>query len=285
MDIETIKKHIDDVLIETDFPELGEKKRGKVRDVYDQKDKLVLIATDRYSAFDRNLALIPFKGEILTQITKFYLQKNLKMHDIGHVFMISPKGKMFVDPPKFENLEVVANLPQLKERIKEKLGLYLEGMKKNQKFDKPVITPTTKFEAHDRPLSGKIILEEKILPPEIWKKACEITLKLFARGQEIALQRGLILVDTKYEFGLDENGNIMLIDEIHTPDSSPVKAWNLRISTKNSCVCGSGKIATLITMKNCRKPRRTWWRSFPEDTYRFTSKSPAKVSSTIFRCR
>ena len=231
MDIETIKKHIDDVLIETDFPELGEKKRGKVRDVYDQKDKLVLIATDRYSAFDRNLALIPFKGEILTQITKFWFDQTKDI--VQNHFLASPDPNVIVAkkctvlPVEMVVRGYITGVTgtstwTLYQKGQRDFGDFVlpDGMKKNQKFDKPVITPTTKFEAHDRPLSGKIILEEKILPPEIWKKACEITLKLFARGQEIALQRGLILVDTKYEFGLDENGNIMLIDEIHTPDSS-----------------------------------------------------------------
>jgi len=105
-------------------------------------------------------------------------------------------------------------------------------MKKNQKLDKPVLTPTTKFETHDRPLTSKIILEEKIMTPKIWQKVSDIALKLFTRGQELALERGLILVDTKYEFGFDESGKVILIDEIHTPDSSrywQAKTYQTRI--------------------------------------------------------
>ena len=94
------------------------------------------------------------------------------------------------------------------------------GMKKNQKLEKPVLTPTTKHETHDRNLTSKMILEEKLMSPELWQKISDIALQLFTRGQEIALEKGLILVDTKYEFGLDDGGEVILIDEIHTPDSS-----------------------------------------------------------------
>ncbi|MEK7140509.1 MAG: phosphoribosylaminoimidazolesuccinocarboxamide synthase, partial [Patescibacteria group bacterium] len=95
-----------------------------------------------------------------------------------------------------------------------------DGMKKNQKLDKPVITPTTKFEAHDRNLTAKMIQEERLLTKDVWEKISDLALKLFARGQEVARKHGLILVDTKYEFGFASDGEIILIDEIHTPDSS-----------------------------------------------------------------
>jgi len=95
-----------------------------------------------------------------------------------------------------------------------------DGMKKNQKLEKPVLTPTTKSDEHDRPVSGKEIVVEGMLDQATWDNVSGIALKLFQRGQEIANSKGLILVDTKYEFGQDENGNIILIDEIHTPDSS-----------------------------------------------------------------
>ena len=95
-----------------------------------------------------------------------------------------------------------------------------DGMKKNQKLEQPVLTPTTKADDHDRPLNTKDIIEQKIVPAELWKELSETAVKLFKRGQELALEHGLILVDTKYEFGLADNGKLMLIDEIHTPDSS-----------------------------------------------------------------
>jgi phosphoribosylaminoimidazole-succinocarboxamide synthase len=95
-----------------------------------------------------------------------------------------------------------------------------DGMKKNQKLDKPVLTPTTKSDEHDRPVSSKEIVAEKMVEPEVWEKMSAAAIALFERGQKIAFEHGLILVDTKYEFGLDENGQVTLVDEIHTPDSS-----------------------------------------------------------------
>ena len=231
MDIKLIEEHIDDVLKETDFPKLGTKKVGKVRDVYEQKDKIILIATDRYSAFDRNLALIPFKGEILTQITKFWFNET---RDIvaNHVISIPDPNVVLAKKCTVLPVEMVVRgyitgvtataLWVNYQNGQRDFGDFTlpEGMKKNQKLDKYVLTPTTKFEAHDRNLTSKMILDEEMLTPEVWKKISDITLKLFARGQKVALERGLILVDTKYEFGLTDDDEVILIDEIHTPDSS-----------------------------------------------------------------
>lgn len=231
MEIEKIKEHIDDVLIETNFTELGEKKVGKVRDVYVQKDRLILIATDRYSAFDRNLALIPFKGQVLTLITKFWFD-NTKDIVQNHVIEIPDPNTVVAKKCTVLPVEMVVrgyitgvtatSTWTLYQKGQRDFGDFVlpDGMKKNQKLDKPVITPTTKFEAHDRPLTSKIILEEKMMTREVWQKVSDTALKLFTRGQQIALQRGLILVDTKYEFGLTPEGEVILIDEIHTPDSS-----------------------------------------------------------------
>ncbi len=105
-----------------------------------------------------------------------------------------------------------------------------EGMKKNQKLEQPVLTPTTKFEEHDRPLSSKDIIYNGYMTKNQWDKVSDITLKLFKRGQEVALQHGLILVDTKYEFGITPEGEIILIDEIHTPDSS--RYWQAKTYEK-----------------------------------------------------
>ncbi len=219
------------ILEKTDFKNLGEKYVGKVRDVYNQKDKVIMISTDRYSAFDRNLALVPYKGQVLTQISKFWFENTKDIVQNHAIDFPDPNvvvGKKCTVLP----VEMVVRgyitgvtgtsiwtLYQKGERVFGDMTLK-EGIKKNQKLDVPIITPTTKFEAHDRPLTSKIILEEKMMKPEIWKQVCDISLKLFARGQEIALTRGLILVDTKYEFGLTPDGKVMLIDEIHTPDSS-----------------------------------------------------------------
>lgn len=231
MDIETIKKYTDRVLTETNFSGLGNKITGKVRDVYVQNERLLLIATDRYSAFDRNLALIPFKGQVLTQITKFWFDKTKDIVE-NHLIELPDPNVVIAKKCTVLPVEMVIRgyitgvtgtaLWTLYQQGQRDFGDFVlpEGMKKNQKLDKPVFTPTTKFEAHDRPLTSKIILDEKMITPEVWQEMCEIALKLFTRGQEVAKERGLILVDTKYEFGLTPEGKVMLIDEIHTPDSS-----------------------------------------------------------------
>lgn len=231
MDIEIIKKNIGNVLKETNFNFLGNKKMGKVRDVYEQPNQLILISTDRYSAFDRNLALIPFKGQVLTGVTKFWFDQTKDIVE-NHLIEVPDPNTVVAKKCTVLPVEMVVRgyitgvtgtaLWTLYKGGQRDFGDFTlpDGMKKNQKLDKPVITPTTKFEAHDRPLTSKVILEEKMLTPEVWREVCDLALKLFARGQKIALKRGLILVDTKYEFGLTPEGKVMLIDEIHTPDSS-----------------------------------------------------------------
>ncbi len=219
------------ILEKTNFKNLGEKYIGKVRDVYSQNDKVILISTDRYSAFDRNLALIPYKGQVLTQISKFWFE-NTKDIVQNHVIDFPDPNVVVGKKCAVLPVEMVVrgyitgvtgtSLWTLYQKGERNFGDFTlpDGLHKNQKLNKPVLTLTTKFETHDRPLTSKVILEEKIMAPEIWQKVSSTALKLFARGQEIALQKGLILVDTKYEFGLAENREVMLIDEIHTPDSS-----------------------------------------------------------------
>ena len=202
-----------------------------MRDVYNQDDKVILISTDRYSAFDRNLALIPCKGQVLTQISKFWFEQTkdiVKNHALDFPDPNVVVGeKCTVLPVEMIVRGYITGVTSTALWVNYQNGqrdfgdfVLPEGMKKNQKLEKPVITPTTKFEAHDRPLTSKVILDEKMIAPEIWQKICDIALKLFTRGQEVALEKGLILVDTKYEFGLTAGGEVMLIDEIHTPDSS-----------------------------------------------------------------
>jgi phosphoribosylaminoimidazole-succinocarboxamide synthase len=231
MDKQTIKKNIGRVLEKTDFKNFGTRRQGKVRDIYIQPDKIILVSTDRYSAFDRNLALIPFKGQVLTQTSRFWFDQT---KDIIQNHLISSPDPNVVVVKKCQviPIEMVVrgyitgvtgtSLWTLYQKGERDFGDFVlpEGMKKNQKLDKPVLTPTTKSDEHDRPLTSKQIVEEKILPKELWKQLANTALKLFKRGQKVALSRGLILVDTKYEFGLDEGGKLMLIDEIHTPDSS-----------------------------------------------------------------
>lgn len=219
------------ILRETNFKHLGTKKVGKVRDVYVQDDRIILVATDRYSAFDRNLALIPHKGAVLTQATRFWFDKTA--HIVPNHVIAYPDPNVVV-AHKYEVLPIemivrgyitgVTNtaLWTLYQQGQRDFGNFKlpEGMKKNQKLPKPVITPTTKFETHDRPLTPKQIVKEKMVSKKNWAKLEKIAIKLFTFGQKVAAKRGLILVDTKYEFGLDKKGDIVLIDEIHTPDSS-----------------------------------------------------------------
>ena len=219
------------ILEKTDFKNLGEKYVGKVRDVYKQDERVIMISTDRYSAFDRNLALIPSKGQVLTGVSKFWFEQTKDIVP-NHVIDFPDPNVVVGKKCKVLPIEMVLRgyitgvtgtaLWTLYQGGTRDFGDFVlpDGMKKNQKLEKPVITPTTKFEEHDRPLTSKDIVYGNYLTKEQWDKVANISLKLFKRGQEVALKHGLILVDTKYEFGLTDDGKIMLIDEIHTPDSS-----------------------------------------------------------------
>jgi len=231
MEIEKIKEHIDDVLIETNFPKLGTKKVGKVRDVYIAKDHITLISTDRHSSFDRNIAFIPFKGEVLNQISLFWFEKT---KDIIQNHVLNSPDPNVVVAKKCVPLPIECvmrgyitgvtgtSLWTNYQAGKRNFGDFTlpEGLKKNQKLPEPVFTPTTKSDEHDRPVSTKEIVSEKLLSQKMTDEVEKTAEALFKRGQEIAAKCGLILVDTKYEFGLDENNKLTLIDEIHTPDSS-----------------------------------------------------------------
>ncbi len=228
---EKIKEQIDFTLKDTDFEGIGEKKKGKVRDIYTAKDKLFLITTDRQSAFDRNLANIPFKGQVLTQTSNFWFE-NTKDIIKNHILdtpdpnvVVGKKLKVF--PVEFVIRGYITGVTSTSawtaysKGEREFCGNILpEGLKKNQKFDKPIITPTTKAEDHDEKISAQEIVKQGLMTQEQWDYVSDKTMKLFLRGQKIAEANGLILVDTKYEFGYDEEGEIYLIDEIHTPDSS-----------------------------------------------------------------
>ena len=231
MEIQKIKEHLNDVLTETNFPELGEKKVGKVRDIYIANDRITLISTDRHSSFDRNIASIPFKGEVLNQISLFWFEQT---KDIIQNHVLSTPDPNVVVAKKCAPLPIECivrgyitgvtgtSLWTHYQAGKRDFGNFTlpEGLKKNQKLTEPVFTPSTKFEEHDRTLSPDEIVAEGLLSKEAVAEVEKVAKAMFKRGQEIALARGLILVDTKYEFGLDENGKLTLIDEIHTPDSS-----------------------------------------------------------------
>lgn len=231
MDIEIIKKHIDDVLIETDLKGLGDKKVGKVRDIYIAPDHITLVSTDRHSSFDRNIAYVPFKGEVLNQISLFYFDKTKDIIQ-NHVLSMPDPNVLVAKKCKVIPIECVVRgyitgvtstslWTHYKDGERDFGNFTLpQGLKKNQKLAEPVFTPTTKSDEHDRPITPAEIVSEGILTKEMTDELERIAKALFKRGQEIAMAKGLILVDTKYEFGLDENEKLTLIDEIHTPDSS-----------------------------------------------------------------
>ncbi|MBM6882458.1 phosphoribosylaminoimidazolesuccinocarboxamide synthase [Bacteroides caecigallinarum] len=219
-------------LTKTDFNFPGQKSvyHGKVRDVYNiNGEKLVMVATDRISAFDVVLPEgIPYKGQMLNQIAAKFLDATTD---------ICPNWKLATPDPMVTVGVMCEGFPvemivrgylcgsawrAYKSGVREICGVKLpEGMRENQKFPTPIITPTTKAEMgmHDEDISKEEILAKGLATPEEYATLEKYTLALFERGTKIAAERGLILVDTKYEFG-KHNGQIYLMDEIHTPDSS-----------------------------------------------------------------
>jgi phosphoribosylaminoimidazole-succinocarboxamide synthase len=223
----------DRVITGTDFNFPGQKNvyHGKVRDVYDLGESLLLVATDRYSAFDRNLAVIAHKGELLTAIsqwwfeqTRFITKNHIKSYPDPNVAWCHKYKVIPVEMVVRGYITGVTNTSlwlNYSEGQRDFGDFKLpDGLSKNQKLPTPVLTPTTKFEKHDRPLMPKEAIKEGLISNELWNSLQNLSLELFNFGQKTAEAKGLILVDTKYEFGLDEQNNVVLIDEIHTPDSS-----------------------------------------------------------------
>ena len=218
-------------LTRTDFNFPGQKEvyHGKVRDVYNINDDLmVMVATDRISAFDVVLPKgIPFKGQVLNQIAAKFLDASA---DIVPNWKLATPDPMVTVGLKCEGFRVEMIIRSIltgsawreyKNGCRELCGVKLpDGMKENERFPEPIITPTTKAdEGHDMNISKEEIIAQGLVSAEDYAVMEDYTRRIFARGQEIAAQRGLILVDTKYEFG-KRDGKVYLIDEIHTPDSS-----------------------------------------------------------------
>ncbi|MBR5989514.1 phosphoribosylaminoimidazole-succinocarboxamide synthase [Prevotella aff. ruminicola Tc2-24] len=218
-------------LTRTDFNFEGQKSvyHGKVRDVYNINDDLmVMVATDRISAFDVVLPKgIPFKGQVLNQIAAKFLDAttdicpNWKLATPDPMVTIGLKCEGFRVEMIIRSILTGSAWREYKNGCRELCGVKLpDGMKENERFPEPIITPTTKAdEGHDMNISKEEIIAQGIVSAEDYAVMEDYTRKIFKRGQEIAAKRGLILVDTKYEFG-KRNGKVYLIDEIHTPDSS-----------------------------------------------------------------
>jgi phosphoribosylaminoimidazole-succinocarboxamide synthase len=223
-----LRAQLDFTLSETQFDALGTRYRGKVRDVYRRDDRLFLVATDRLSAFDKVLTTVPFKGEVLNRLAQFWFAKTAHVARNHVLDMPDPNvtvaratqpfpievvvrgyltGSLWRDVEKGEHLVYGVPIP--------------EGMRKDEAFASPILTPSTKAAPgeHDAPMSEADILSRGLATAKEWSAIRETALALFAEGQAWARSRGLLLVDTKYEFG-KVGSTLYVIDEIHTPDSS-----------------------------------------------------------------
>jgi phosphoribosylaminoimidazole-succinocarboxamide synthase len=238
-----IKAELNNTLTKTSLAR-GSKRTGKVRDQYDFGDKVALITTDRQSAFDRVLASIPFKGQVLNLTSAWWFDQtkdiipnqvidvpdpNVTLAKKCAVFPIEFVVRGYITGSTSTSLWTVYNKDN-----RTYCGNDLpEGLVKNQKLTANMLTPTTKEEHHDRPIAPDEIVSEGWMTQEDWDYCSQKALELFAFGQKKAAESGMILVDTKYEMGRDSSGEIMLIDEIHTPDSSRywiAKTYNERMT-------------------------------------------------------
>ncbi len=227
---QTIQQNINNCLSETNL-NIGEKRIGKVRDRYELEDKIILVTTDRQSAFDRVLAAIPFKGQVLNLTSTWWFEKTKHIVPNHLIEVPDPNvivaKKCTVFPVEFVVRGYITGTTSTSAWVNYSKGVrnlcgneLPDGMRKNQKLEKIIITPSTKSDEHDRNISPDEIISEGLMTKEDWEYTSKKALELFRFGQAEAQKNGLILVDTKYEFGKDEHGTITLVDEIHTPDSS-----------------------------------------------------------------
>lgn len=227
-----IKKNLKNTVTETELRGYNKLHTGKVRDTYEKDGQRIIVTTDRQSAFDRVLAAIPFKGAVLNQFAAFWFNQTKDIVP-NHLIATPDPNVSVVKKVKIYPVEVVIRgyitgttdtsaWVNYANGERNFCGIQLpEGLKKNQKFDTPIITPTTKPETgHDEKISREEIIAQGLVPEEEWTRIEKYALAIFKRGQEMAAKKGFILVDTKYEFGKDADGNILLADEVHTPDSS-----------------------------------------------------------------
>ena len=227
-----LKEQLKYTLNKTDFS-IGKKYEGKVRDNYSFDGKRLIITTDRISAFDRVLCTLPFKGQVLNQTAAFWFEKTKHIVK-NHVIGVPDPNVLVAKECELIPVEMVVRgyitgvtttsaWYNYERGIRNFCGNILpEGMRKDEKFKKPIITPSTKAEKglHDESVSGDEIIKRGLVDKNIYRKMEKAALELFDFGTKLVAKNNLILVDTKYEFGLDKNKNLMLIDEMHTPDSS-----------------------------------------------------------------
>ncbi len=229
--VERIRRELDNVLESTDPHGLGKPVIGKVRDSYLLPDgRRVLVATDRVSAFDCVLGTIPFKGQVLNQMAAFWFQRTRNTAP-NHVIDVPDPNVMVVTDCRQLPLEFIVRgyitgvtktsaWYNYSQGAREICGNRLpDGLRKDQKLERPILTPTTKHELHDRNISPEAAVTEGLISRELFDEAADLCFRLYDAGVKHAAKRGLILVDTKYELGLLDD-KLVVSDEIHTPDSS-----------------------------------------------------------------
>lgn len=233
LDSEIIRALIPQAFAGTELPALGIRQKGKVRDFWQLDGRRVLVTTDRLSAFDRILTAVPFKGQVLNQLSAFWFDRTQDLID-NHVISVPDPSVTVAHDCELFPVEVVVRgyitgVTQTALWYRYSLGerqiygySFPDGLVKNQPLSEPIITPTTKGQAgeHDARITCAEVVTHGLLDENTWAQVQAAALAVFRRGQEIARQGGLILVDTKYEFGRAADGRVMLIDEVHTPDSS-----------------------------------------------------------------
>jgi len=228
---------LDKTLWQTEIPGLPAPQRGKVRDIYDLGDRLLLVTTDRISAFDVVLGTIPCKGQVLCSIASHWFEKTADLIQ-NHLIDLPDPCAMLVKKLNPLPVEVVMRRyltgslwREYKSGNRNIYGLKLpDGMKQDQRFEAPILTPTTKAEMgqHDLPLTPQEILDQDLVEPDLWREVTKAGLALFTRGEEEARSRNLILVDTKYEFGLFGD-KLVVMDEKgqaqHMLDKENIRQW------------------------------------------------------------
>lgn len=220
-------------LTATDLPLLGPKRSGKVRDIYEQGKLLILVTTDRLSAFDRILGSVPYKGQVLNQLAAFWFRQTEDLIP-NHLLAVPDPNVTIARRCQPLPVEVVvrgyitgvtstALWYRYSQGERHIYGIdFPDGLHKNDPLPAPMITPTTKASAggHDERITNAEVVTMGLVPARQWEEICAAAIAVFQRGQAIAQRAGLILVDTKYEFGVTADGQVALIDEVHTPDSS-----------------------------------------------------------------
>jgi phosphoribosylaminoimidazole-succinocarboxamide synthase len=231
IDRELISANLEHCLTDTGDLGIPGLKIGKVRDSYDLGNKLLLITTDRQSAFDRVLASVPFKGQVLNLVSAWWFEKTRDIVE-NHVISVPDPNALLARKCDVFPVEFIVRGYLTGSTSTSAWTLYNGGMRnicgnrlpdgmvKNQRFPEPIITPTTKSDEHDESITPAEIVASELMSAEEWDKASDVAMKLFQRGVSLASANGLILVDTKYELAKDGSGGIVLVDEIHTPDSS-----------------------------------------------------------------